>query len=226
MNHEYFQKRIEAASAALNSGFRTKAAKKDAIDQLNQAYYQLRHDMRVQIRAVKDAKHEELIAASGKTKEELTEMRWHDGMRYWTKEGMKIIKKAAETHDAPFDLHHVRDRHIDNLFTIIGVAQEVRTLVMLRETIKNAEIAPPAPKSNREEEITRKTLEQLREMRLEQFEHGCDLHDIFGRLPVTASWHWVTNQYGTTFERVFYYMDGKLTPLSIIIAILEEKEKD
>ena len=223
MNHEYFQKRIEAASAALNSGFRTKAAKKDAIDQLNRAYSAIREDMFHEIDAVNDAKRKELMAAAGKTEEELTEL-WQGYMLRWTKEGMKIVKKAAETHDAPNDLHQVRDRHIDNLFTIIGVAQEVRTLVMLRETIKNAEIIPPAPKSNREEEITRKTLEQLREMRLQQFEHGCDLHDIFGRLPVTASWHWVTNEYGTTFQRVFYYMDGKLTPLSIIIAILEEKE--
>ena len=223
MNHEYFQKRIEAASAALNSGFRTKAAKKDAIDQLNRAYSAIREDMFHEINAVNDAKRKELMAAAGKTEEELTEL-WQNYARRWTKEGMKIVKKAAETHDAPYDLHQVRDRHIDNLFTIIGVAQEVRTLTMLRETIKNAEITPPAPKSNREEEITRKTLEQLREMRLEQFEHGCDLHDIFGRLPVTASWHWVTNQYGTTFQRVFYYMDGKLTPLGIILAILEEKE--
>ena len=223
MNHEYFQKRIEAASAALNSGFRTKAAKKDAIDQLNRAYSAIREDMFHEINAVNDAKRKELMAAAGKTEEELTEL-WQNYARRWTKEGMKIVKKAAETHDAPYDLHQVRDRHIDNLFTIIGVAQEVRTLTMLRETIKNAEITPPAPKSNREEEIARKTLEQLREMRLEQFEHGCDLHDIFGRLPVTASWHWVTNQYGTTFQRVFYYMDGKLTPLGIILAILEEKE--
>jgi len=223
MNHENFQKRIEAASASLNSGFRSKAAKKDAIDQLNRAYDAIREEMFHQIKAVSDAKREELIAASGKTKDELTEM-WQGYLARWTKEGMKIVKKAAETHDAPFELHHVRDRHVDNLFTIIGVAQEVRTLTMLREAIKNADIIPPAPKNDREEEITRKTLAQLREMRLEQFERGCDLHDIFGRLPVTASWHWVTNQYGTTFERVFYYMDGKLTPLGIILAILEEKE--
>jgi hypothetical protein len=223
MNHENFQKRIETASAALNTGFRSKAAKKDAIDQLNRAYSEIREEMFREIRAANDAKREELMAAAGKTKDELTEM-WQGYMPRWSAEGMKIVNKAAATHDAPLDLHNVRDRHIDNLFTIIGVAQEVRTLTMLREAIKNAEIIPPAQKNDREEQIARKTLEQLREMRLEQFERGCDLHEIFGHLPVTASWHWVTNQYGTTFERVFYYMDGKLTPLGMIIAILEEKE--
>jgi hypothetical protein len=48
------------------------------------------------------------------------------------------------------------------------------------------------------------------------------LGTIFNGLPVQAHTHQVTNQYGTTFLRTFYYLFGDLTPLNIIIAAAEE----
>lgn len=41
-----------------------------------------------------------------------------------------------------------------------------------------------------------------------------------------ANVHYVTNQHGTTFLRAFYYLNGTLTPLSIIIAAAEAKARE
>ena len=60
-------------------------------------------------------------------------------------------------------------------------------------------------------------------LRQEQYNNALRLHDIFGGLPVHANVHYVTNQHGTTFLRAFYYLNGTLTPLSIIIAAAEAK---
>lgn len=51
-----------------------------------------------------------------------------------------------------------------------------------------------------------------------------EIYEVFGSLPVSMNWHYVTNQFGTSFIRVFYYMAGKLTPLSMICYIMEQNE--
>lgn len=52
------------------------------------------------------------------------------------------------------------------------------------------------------------------------------LMDLFKRLSVGASWHYVTNAYGTTFRRFAYYLNGQRTALGIILASLEQAERD
>lgn len=52
------------------------------------------------------------------------------------------------------------------------------------------------------------------------------LIDIFKRLNVGATQHWVTNQYGTTFPRFAYYLNGQRTALGIILVSLDKAERD
>ena len=52
------------------------------------------------------------------------------------------------------------------------------------------------------------------------------LIDLFKRLSVGTSWHYVTNQYGTTFRRFAFYLNGQRTALGIILASLEQAERD
>jgi hypothetical protein len=65
----------------------------------------------------------------------------------------------------------------------------------------------------------------MMELRKSQYARGLELHEIFGNLRVSANVHMVRNQHGTTFIRAFYYMDGKLTPLNMILAVAQEIQR-
>jgi hypothetical protein len=43
---------------------------------------------------------------------------------------------------------------------------------------------------------------------------------------VSVTPHHVTNQFGTSFIRCFYYLDGKMTPLNIIMAAAGQLERE
>lgn len=124
----------------------------------------------------------------------------------------------------PFGLHQVRDKHAANFGSYWA---QVQQLIELREAVKNTAPAPAVKVETRAQEIERRVTESLTalmERRKAQFIEGCQLHDIFGGLPVSLNAHWVQGHKGTTFIRRFYYMNGKLTPLGVIIAVLEAKE--
>ena len=102
---------------------------------------------------------------------------------------------------------------------------QIETLVELRETIKSAEIVKVEAKTNPRAEAVTKSIHDMIALRKTQFQTGMKLCEVFGDLPVSLNWHYVTNQHGTSFIRVFYFMANKLTPLNMILAVLEQQEK-
>jgi hypothetical protein len=129
--------------------------------------------------------------------------------------------------DIPFDLHQIRDRHFVMFKEEHHVA--LRELVSLRAIFKFIEVVKPAPKNDAVErkaaEVT-KEVKSLLEMRTAQYNRAIDLGRLFNYLPVSVSPHHVTNQYGTSFIRCFYYLDGKMTPLNIIMAAAGQLERE
>ena len=129
--------------------------------------------------------------------------------------------------DIPFDLHQIRDRHFAMFKEEHHVA--LKELVSLRAIFKFIEVVKPAPKNDAVErkaaEVT-KEVKSLLEMRTAQYNRAIDLGRLFNYLPVSVSPHHVTNQYNTSFIRCFYYLNGKMTPLNIIMAAAGQLERE
>jgi len=130
----------------------------------------------------------------------------------------------------PFDLHQIREKHM-RLFDA-SLHAEIKTLLALRSEFKEVEIVKPAPKNDRVEakhkEVS-KTVHQMIQDHVAKYHEAVELGRLFGGLPVSVTPHLVTNEFNTTFTRCFYYLNGKMTPLSVIMAAAEklaaEKEK-
>lgn len=197
---------LDKAIAMFNEGFNSKAAKQRCLEALNNSYNYTR-----------DIHFDEVCASA-------------PGQDAAVEEFTDELNAARAAHfdrlEVPFDLHQVRDRHADAFGTRWDRIQELRNM---REQARAAEVVPPAkgdaPLKELEARVT-ESLEQLMARRKEQFIRGCELHDIFGGLPVSVNAHWVVNQFGTGFIRRFYYMDGKLTPLNMILAIMDTKARE
>jgi hypothetical protein len=129
--------------------------------------------------------------------------------------------------DIPFDLHQIRNRHLKLFSNFNRVA--VGELVSLRAILKFIEVVKPAPKNDAVErkaaEVT-KEVKNLLEMRTAQYNRAIDLGRLFNYLPVSVTPHHVTNQYNTSFIRCFYYLNGKMTPLNIIMAAAGQLERE
>jgi hypothetical protein len=124
-------------------------------------------------------------------------------------------------------MHNWKAKH-DEAYAFAGdeILQTIRDLIELRAAIKDAPIAAVAPREVSKYEIaTTKTLADLIELRKTQYLRAIDLGTIFNGLPVSANTHLVTNQYGHTFLRTFYFLAGVMTPLNVIIAAAEELER-
>ena len=197
------------AHEAFEAGFASKAAQKRASDSANRAYDSLRDAHRV----------EEIDAAPGQgvTGRDLTEAEYAARRAYF------------DTNATPFDLHHVRERHIE-IFAKLNEdrAAKVRDLVALRTAIKGAEIAEVEPANKPLKELKARVEDSLAELmsrRNAQFLEAVELIEIFKGLPVTINTHWVHGHKGAIFLRTFYYFNGKLTPLNLILAALEEHQR-
>ena len=122
----------------------------------------------------------------------------------------------------PFDLHQIRDKHF-RLFDEAHHA-DLTDLITFRVLLKELEVVKPAPKSDRitakQAEVT-ETVVDLIERRMAQYHEAVELGRLFGGLPVSVTPHQVTNEYNTTFTRCFYYLAGKFTPLSVIMAAMD-----
>jgi len=122
----------------------------------------------------------------------------------------------------PFDLHQIRDKHF-RLFDEAHHA-DLTDLITFRVLLKELEVVKPAPKSDRitakQAEVT-ETVVDLIERRMAQYHEAVELGRLFGGLPVSVTPHQVTNGYNTTFTRCFYYLAGKFTPLSVIMAAMD-----
>lgn len=100
-------------------------------------------------------------------------------------------------------------------------------LAALRQSIKDQPIVPPVKDADKVRvETVRTTILDLIEKRKAQFRDGIKMVEVFGKLPVTVSGHYVTNEHGTTFPRYFFYLAGKLTPLNVILAIVDATREE
>lgn len=138
-------------------------------------------------------------------------------------------ERTEAGHDAywiiPNDLHQYRAKHTAAIVAVwpaaANLCEEIEALVELRTAINSAELVTVERKADKVE-VFRNQILDIIARRQEQFAHGVKLVEIFGKLPVTVNFHYVTNTHGTTFIRHFFYMAGKLTPLQVIMAVLEE----
>lgn len=192
------QQRTDQALALLDAGFTSKARQKEAFGYLGRSYNLLRDIIHASACALANANDPDREDAEA----------WFD--------------KVAE-YDMPFDLHNVRERHIAKARELNDdIASRIAFLVETRAAVKAAPVEPPAPKKPSPYQVkAEKTLMELIEKRKAQYLEAVELGRAFNGLPVTANVHYVINQHGTAFNRAFYYLNGKLTPLSVLIAAAE-----
>ena len=128
--------------------------------------------------------------------------------------------------DVPSILHHVRPTDIET-YAPFGFAP-VAELIELRHQVKDVPIVKPERVSDAERRIeaVRATIVEEMERRKARFVEALELGRLFGGLRVTVNAHWVRNQHGTQFLRHFFYLDGRLTPLQIIIAVADHLERE
>jgi len=129
--------------------------------------------------------------------------------------------------DMPGYPHQWRVKHSETLREIYPEADTmvplIEQIVELRRAIRDAEVVKLERKASDREESVVKSIREIMEMRKAQYARGLKLFDLFKGLPVTANVHQVVNQHGTQFLRAFYYMEGRMTPLSIILAVMDAK---
>jgi len=122
----------------------------------------------------------------------------------------------------PFDLHQIREKH-KRLFDA-SFHKDLQELVELRVLLKFLDVVKPAPKTERiiakQAEVT-KTVMDLIDRRMAQYHEAVEMGRLFGGLNVSVTPHQVTNEHNTTFTRCFYFLEGKFTPLQVIMAAMD-----
>lgn len=189
----------DRATARFEAGFTSKAAQQEALRDLNSAFELLKRDI---TGLVLDIEHDARTAD-------------HDDV-YWN------------LADYP---HNWKAKHSALALRVFpqtaATVAQIEALVEFRAAVKAAPVVKAERKTDTAKiEAVTKSIRDLMERRQEQYNNALRLHDIFGGLPVHANVHYVTNQHGTTFLRAFYYLDGQLTPLGIIIAAAEAKARE
>lgn len=187
---------VNRANEKFEAGFTSMASQKDALQNLGHAYDILKDDVRKSCLTF--------------PREERTEQQ--DNVYY----------------SIPHNLHQWKAKHTSLVLSVFPHAEtltaQIENLVELRDTIKSAEIVKVERKANDKVATITKTIHEMIALRKSQFETGMKLCEVFGNLPVSMNWHYVVNQHGTSFIRVFYYMNGKLTPLNMICYIIEQND--
>lgn len=188
---------LERANSKFEAGFKTMATKQDALSDLNSAFDLLRGRIHT---AFLDIPRKERTEA-------------HDGI-YW---------------NTASSLHNWRVKHsvaVKAVFPeLYCTVDEIEALVELRQAVKAAEVVRVERQADPRTVAIVKTIRDIMEARKAQYARGIELHDIFKGLPVSVNVHWVTNQFGTSYLRAFYYMAGDLTPLNVILAVLDAKSE-
>lgn len=197
--------RLEAALQAMDEGFSSKAAQKRALEDLGRAYDHTEEAFRTLVRDT-----------------------YAPGPDHSDEEWVDYIARLNEF-ETPHCLHQVRQRHIEKVSELSpNLAAKIALLADVRAEAKGQEVAPPAPKAEKSEYEVKveRTLKEEMERLQTQYLRAVDLARIFNGVPVSANSHMVTNQHGTTFVRTFYFMDGKLTRLNLIIAAAEQVARE
>lgn len=199
-----FAKYFNEANEQFEKGFLSEAARKRALESVGRAYD-------VIVRAVQDEQLKVLHA-------------FPVDENYQRIENDEEKRISALYYGVPA-LHVLKEKHFDMYkeWADFAIAKD---LVALRKAIKEAEVAKIEIDENKVKiEAVRKSIIDEMEMRKEQYVHGLELAKHFGHLPVSINAHWVHGHKGTQFIRHFFYMAGKLTPLNMIIAIMEEDQR-
>jgi len=194
-----FDRYVNTATAKFEAGFTSKAGQKDAMDYLNRAFAIL----------TDGARSDMLAAAALTTFDSLAERSaFIDAMGYWA---------------LPDYPHLLREKHE----AMLGARWNDACMVAeLRNAIKGAAIVKVERNEiSQREAAVQKSIRDIMVMRNLQFERGLKIGELFANLPVHANVHLVTNQFGTTFVRAFYYLAGEMTPLNMIIHIAQELER-
>ena len=178
--------------------------------------------------AINMTQEEQTFAAKSHQKEALGEL--NSGYQMLRKNNFQFSIDSLSREDyyaIPFDLHQIRDKHF-RLFDEAHHA-DLTDLITFRVLLKELEVVKPAPKSDRitakQAEVT-ETVVDLIERRMAQYHEAVELGRLFGGLPVSVTPHQVTNGYNTTFTRCFYYLDGKFTPLQVIMAAADKLARE
>ena len=182
---------IDSAIELWEEGFTSMASKKRCLAQLNYAYSFLSTNLQSLYSEIpKEKRNDE----------------WHK--LYWM---------------VPNELFQWRSKHskAHSSNNVSSIVNRIDKLADLRNAVKESAITPPIKS---EEKIVKnrilKSIEEIMEAKKVQFLEGYELTEIFGGARVFVNSHYVTNQYGTTFVRNFFYLHGKLTSLNMILAIV------
>ncbi|MDB4631443.1 hypothetical protein OAF61_03055 [Pseudomonadales bacterium] len=178
--------------------------------------------------AINMTQEDQTFAAKSHQKEALGELNSGYQMLLENNFQFSIDSLSREDYFAiPFDLHQIRDKHF-RLFDEAHHA-DLTDLITFRVLLKELEVVKPAPKSDRitakQAEVT-ETVVDLIERRMAQYHEAVEIGRLFGGLPVSVTPHQVTNEYNTTFTRCFYYLAGKFTPLSVIMAAADKLARE
>ncbi|EGT3611227.1 hypothetical protein FAP59_16665 [Morganella morganii] len=134
-------------------------------------------------------------------------------------------------YDIPMYCHNYRQSHEDKLLELIPENKDIICLLMelqiFRTNVNNISVIKPENnnafgnfKIEKYENLKDK-MERLKK----QYDHALSCAEFFGGLPVTSNIHLCINQHGTRYVRAFFYLDGKLTPLRLIMAAMEEAKR-
>lgn len=206
-----FQFYITRATEAFERGFTTLSARKEALADLNYAYDRCRDAM------------------AGVC---LDSPRQDDGRMIPTLEAL--------CWGLPGYPHQWRGKHtqlVHAVFPDLGAGKvdllgaevaRIEQVIELRAAIAGAEIVRVERKNAELDERVAKVRESLADpmqRRGEQYAYAIKLGEIFGNMPVTANMHWVVNEHGHGFWRTFWYLNGELTPLNVLVAARQELER-
>lgn len=185
---------IERATKAFEAGFTSKAGQKEALSDVGRAYEILKGEIQ---NLYLEIPHAERTEAQENV--------------YW---GMP-------------DLHNWKAKHAELATSVFPQSAEqvrqIEDLVNLRAAIKSAEVVKVERKENERATAIVKSIRDIMEQRKAQYARGLELHDMFKGLPVSVNVHLVVNQHGTEFLRAFYFMGGVMTPLNVILAVMDAK---
>lgn len=201
MNTQRFETYLQKAEAEFIANFKSKAAQKRACSYVNCAL---------------ELVVEEITSAILEFPHEVRDTGPLDTL-YWDLCGVSCHNFAKKS---------------KNVVSLLGErAEEWMSLgeqcVALYTTYKNAEIQPVVVNTEQKqiEQHVQKTIMQTMEQRKEKFNRCLRLETLFGTMGVTANVHLVFGHKGTVYVRAFYYVLGVLTPLSTIIAAMQEADR-
>lgn len=129
-----------------------------------------------------------------------------------------IATKVKLMQDVPMSLYHVKEKHRSSFDAINVDTKKIFELKKMRDDFKDMEIVKVS-KDNTYEKITKDIISSINQSGSDTGKSKKVIKDYFEGMNVRCSWHFARNSHGTVFIRVFWFLDGKFTKLSEILAI-------